>query len=47
MASFRVYPPLAEAMEKLARYIILTFLPHERMTCVPDECKVIDQSKDG
>jgi hypothetical protein len=26
-----------EAMENLARYIILTFLPHERMTCVPDD----------
>ena len=34
-------------MENLARYIVSASFSQERMTCIPDESKVICQSKDG
>ena len=43
----RVQPGSEEAMEKLARYIIRASFSQERMTYIPDESKVIYQSKDG
>jgi hypothetical protein len=34
-------------MEHLARYIIRASFSQERMTCLPEESKVIYESKDG
>jgi Putative transposase len=42
----RIQPGDDEALEDLARYIILISFSQERMTCVPDESRVIYQSKD-
>ena len=36
-----------QAMENLARYIIRASFSQERMTYIPEESKVIYQSKDG
>ena len=43
----RIQPGHEEAMENLARYIIRASFSQERMTYIPDESKVIYQSKDG
>ena len=39
--------PREEGMENLARYIIRASFSQERMTYLPDESKVIYESKDG
>jgi hypothetical protein len=41
----RILPREEEAMEKLARYIIRASFSQERMTYLPEESKVIYQSK--
>jgi len=43
----RILPGEEEAMEKLARYIIRASFSQERMTYLPEESKVIYQSKDA
>ena len=43
----RIQPGDEEAMENLARYIIRASFSQERMTYIPEESKVIYQSKDG
>jgi len=43
----RIQPGDEKAMENLARYIIRACFSQERMTYLPDEAKVIYQSKDG
>ena len=43
----RIQPGDENAMENLARYIIRACFSQERMTYLPDEAKVIYQSKDG
>ena len=43
----RIQPGDEEAMENLARYIIRASFSQERMAYVPEEAKVIYQSKDG
>jgi len=43
----RIQPCEQEAMENLARYIIRASFSQERMTYIPEESKVIYQSKDG
>jgi len=43
----RIHPREEEAMENLARYIIRASFSQERMSYVPEESKVIYQSKDG
>jgi hypothetical protein len=43
----RILPREEEAMEKLARYIIRTSFSQERMTYLPEESRVIYQSKDA
>ena len=43
----RIQPGSEEAMENLARYIIRASFSQERMTYIPEESKVIYQSKDG
>ena len=43
----RIQPGEEEAMENLARYIIRASFSQERMTYIPEESKVIYQSKDG
>ena len=43
----RIQPGNEEAMENLARYIIRASFSQERMTYIPEETKVIYQSKDG
>jgi hypothetical protein len=43
----RIQPGDDQAMENLARYIIRASFSQERMTYIPEEAKVIYQSKDG
>ncbi len=43
----RIQPGSEDAMENLARYIIRASFSQERMTYIPEESKVIYQSKDG
>ena len=43
----RIQPGCEDAMENLARYIIRASFSQERMTYLPEESKVIYQSKDG
>jgi hypothetical protein len=43
----RIQPGDEEAMENLARYIVRASFSHERMSYLPDESKVVYQSKDG
>jgi hypothetical protein len=43
----RILPREEEAMEKLARYIIRASFSQERMTYLPEESRVIYQSKDA
>ncbi len=43
----RIQPGEEEATENLARYIIRASFSQERMTYVPEESKVINESKDG
>jgi len=43
----RIQPGDEDAMENLARYIIRASFSQERMTYIPEESKVIYQSKDG
>jgi len=43
----RIQPGNEDAMENLARYIIRASFSQERMSYVPEEAKVIYQSKDG
>jgi len=43
----RIQPGDGQAMENLARYIIRASFSQERMTYIPEESKVIYQSKDG
>ena len=43
----RIQPGEEEAMENLARYIIRASFSQERMTYIPEESKVVYQSKDG
>jgi len=43
----RIQPGDKEAMENLARYIIRASFSQERMTYIPQQSKVIYQSKDG
>ena len=43
----RIQPGEEEALENLARYIIRASFSQERMTYVPEESKVLYQSKDG
>jgi len=43
----RIQPGEQEAMENLARYIIRASFSQERMTYMPEESKVVYQSKDG
>ena len=43
----RILPGEEQAMENLARYIIRASFSQERMTYLPEESKVIYQSKDG
>jgi hypothetical protein len=43
----RILPREEEAMEKLARYIIRASFSQERMTYLPEESKVIYESKDA
>jgi hypothetical protein len=43
----RIQPGEQESMENLARYIIRASFSQERMTYIPEESKVIYQSKDG
>ena len=43
----RIQPGQEEAIENLARYIIRASFSQERMTYIPEESKVLYQSKDG
>ncbi|MBW2616563.1 MAG: transposase, partial [Deltaproteobacteria bacterium] len=43
----RIQPGEEKAMENLARYIIRASFSQERMTYIPEESKVVYQSKDG
>ena len=43
----RIQPGYDQAMENLARYIIRASFSQEQMTYIPEESKVIYQSKDG
>ena len=43
----RIQPGEEEAIENLARYIIRASFSQERMTYIPEESRVIYQSKDG
>jgi len=43
----RIQPGEEEAIEHLARYIIRASFSQERMTYIPEESRVIYQSKDG
>jgi hypothetical protein len=43
----RTQPGEEEAIENLARYIIRASFSQERMTYIPEESRVIYQSKDG
>jgi hypothetical protein len=43
----RTLPGEEEAMEKLAHYIIRASFSQERMTYLPEESKVIYESKDA
>jgi hypothetical protein len=43
----RIQPGDGQAMENLARYIIRASFSQERMTYIPEESKVVYQSKDG
>jgi hypothetical protein len=43
----KILPREEEAMENLARYIIRASFSQERMTYLPEESKVIYESKDG
>src|SRR4030067_2138736 len=43
----RILPGEEEAAENLARYIIRASFSQERMTYLPEESKVIYESKDG
>jgi hypothetical protein len=43
----RTCPPLAEAMENLAPYVVRASFSQERMTYIPEEPKVVYRSKDG
>jgi len=43
----RIRPGDEGAMENLARYIIRASFSQERMTYIPEECRVIYQAKDG
>ncbi|NCO52325.1 MAG: hypothetical protein GW875_09520 [Deltaproteobacteria bacterium] len=43
----RIQPGDEKAMENLARYIIRACFSQERMTYIPEESKVVYQSKDG
>jgi hypothetical protein len=43
----RTLPREEEAIEKLACYIIRASFSHERMTYLPEESKVIYESKDA
>lgn len=43
----RIQPGDQESMENLARYIIRASFSQERMTYIPEESKVVYQSKDG
>jgi hypothetical protein len=43
----RIHPREEDAMENLARYIIRASFSQERMTYIPEESKVVYQSKDG
>lgn len=43
----RIQPGDEGAMENLARYIIRASFSHERMTYIPEDCKVVYQSKDS
>jgi hypothetical protein len=43
----RIQPGEEEAIENLARYIIRASFSQERMTYIPEESKVLYQSKDG
>jgi len=43
----RIQPGDGQAMENLARYIIRASFSQERMIYIPEESKVIYQSKDG
>jgi hypothetical protein len=43
----RIQPGDEQAMENLARYIVRASFSQERMTYIPEESKVIYQSKDG
>jgi hypothetical protein len=43
----RIHPGQEEAMENLARYIIRASFSQERMHYIPEEAKVVYQSKDG
>jgi len=43
----RIQPGDEEAMENLPRYIIRASFSRERMIYIPEESKVIYQSKDG
>ena len=43
----RIQPGSEDAIENLARYIILASFSQERMTYLPEESKVVYRSKDG
>jgi hypothetical protein len=43
----RIQPGEEEAIENLARYIIRASFSQERMTYIPEESRIIYQSKDG
>jgi Putative transposase len=43
----RISPNDEKAMDNLARYIVRASFSQERMTYVPEEPKVLYQSKDG
>jgi len=43
----RTCPPLAEAMQNLAPYVVRASFSQERMTYIPEEPKVVYRSKDG
>jgi len=46
-ADSRILPRKEEAMEHLARYIIRASFSQERMTYLPEESKVLYESKDS
>jgi len=43
----RIQPEEEEAMDNLARYIIRASFSQDRMTYIPEDSKVVYQSKDG